>query len=86
MDSCFIFDLETTGLNPYYDEITEIGIITTNSSKESLSILVNPNREISSEAIRLTGITNEMVREKGVPIKTAIQKLHQFVRRHTKPK
>ena len=84
-NACFYFDLETTGLNPYYDEIIEIGILTEDGS-DSLSILVDPKRELSDEIIRITGITNELIETKGVPIQVAIQQLHAFVRKHSKPR
>lgn len=58
-----VFDLETTGLNPETDRITEIGAVRIRDGliRASFSQLVNPEREISAEITALTGITNEMV-------------------------
>ena len=59
-----ILDLETTGLSPSHNRITEIALIelSSNGEYEEWSSLVNPNVEISSKIEGLTGITNDMVR------------------------
>lgn len=59
-----ILDLETTGLNPCTNRITEIALIeiSANGRHEEWSSLVNPDVEISSKIEILTGITNEMVK------------------------
>lgn len=63
-----VFDLETTGLNssPVYgnmDRIIEIGAykIIGGEIAESFSTFINPERKLSDEIIKLTGITPEMV-------------------------
>lgn len=59
-----VFDLETTGLDPFSgDQICEIGAVKV-KDKETLGSfdqLVNPSRWISPEVTALTHITNEMV-------------------------
>lgn len=57
------FDLETTGIQIATDRIVEISIlkIFPNGNKESKTWLVNPEMEISKEAIAIHGITNEKV-------------------------
>ena len=59
-----ILDLETTGLSPSLNRITEIALIelSSNGGYEEWSSLVNPDVEISSKIESLTGITNDMVR------------------------
>lgn len=59
------FDIETTGLDPMYDEIIEIGAIKIENGKEVevFSTLVKPKYEIDEFISELTGITNEMVKE-----------------------
>lgn len=56
-------DIETTGLNPKYDDIIEIGAVKFRGGKaeESFQSLINPGYKISNEIIRLTGITNQML-------------------------
>jgi len=57
------FDLETTGINIATDRIVEISIlkIFPNGTQESKTWLVNPEIEISEQAIAVHGITNEKV-------------------------
>lgn len=56
-------DIETTGLDPSYDEIIEIGAIKVRNNKitNKFSSLVKPESEISEFIEELTGITNEML-------------------------
>ena len=57
-------DLETTGVSPSVDRITEIGIVLVDgdSTIQEWSSLVDPGIPIAPEIQALTGITNEMVR------------------------
>jgi ATP-dependent DNA helicase DinG len=73
-------DIETTGLDPQNDAITEIGAVCFNGHRieSEWSTLVNPGRPIPPFVTQLTGITNEMVRA-APPIKAVIQDLANFV-------
>ena len=59
------FDIETTGLDPAYDEIIEIGAIKIENDKEieTFCTLIKPEYEIDEFITELTGITNEMVKK-----------------------
>lgn len=63
LDSFVVIDIETTGLDPEYDEIIELGAFKVKEGKitETFSKLVKPKYEISEFITQLTGITNEMV-------------------------
>jgi DNA polymerase III epsilon subunit len=66
LDEYIVFDLETTGLSPLSgDEIIEIGAVKIFGDQiDEQSVfhtLVNPRRRISDEAMKINGITNEMV-------------------------
>ncbi len=63
-DYC-VFDLETTGFDPSFDRIVEIGALRVRSGEvvEEFHSLVNPERKISSDSIKVHGITDEMVKD-----------------------
>ena len=58
-----VIDLETTGLNPQYDFITEFGAVLVENSEivDTFEQFVKPKKRIPEEVENLTGITNEMV-------------------------
>ena len=62
-DTLAFVDLETTGGNPAYDRITEIGIVRMQNGVllEQWSSLVNPQCPISPYIEAFTGISSEMV-------------------------
>lgn len=61
-----IFDLETTGLDLVKDRIIQISYIKVhpNGLEERGNELVNPGKEIPEEVVKLTGITNDDVKDK----------------------
>jgi len=63
-----IVDFETSGLNPYYDDIIEIGAKALNSDN-SFATLLKPksNKPISQKITDITGITNGDLRTGGKP-------------------
>lgn len=73
-------DIETTGLNPREDKITEIAAVRFNGDViiDEFQSLVNPNKPIPSNVIQLTHITNDMVRN-APQVLEVIPKLAQFV-------
>ena len=57
-------DLETTGLYPGKDGVTELAVVRVEGEKVyRFSRLVNPKRPIPERVVRLTGIRNEDVRD-----------------------
>ena len=59
-----VFDLETTGLSPFKDEIIEIGAVKVDKDGkiiETFTTLVKPTQPVSEFIQNLTGISNEML-------------------------
>lgn len=79
-DEFVVFDIETTGLNKLSDEITEIGAVKIRNYEiiDRFSALIDPQKEISDEIIKLTGITNEMVYGKPT-INTVLPEFLNFI-------
>lgn len=63
-----VFDTETTGLDPRSgDRIVEVGCIELNNylpTGREFQIYINPGRPVSEATVRITGITNEILRDK----------------------
>jgi len=78
-----IIDLETTGLDPKNDEIIEIGTLIVTFTNEDGFIaaefadnqLQQPEKPISEEITKITGITNEDVAGKSIDWQTLATKL-----------
>lgn len=73
-------DLEMTGLSPLKDKIIEVGAVYVKNNKieAELSMLINPNIIIPDEIVRLTGITQDMVKDKP-KIHEVIGKILEFI-------
>ena len=58
-----VFDVETTGLEPEFAEIIEIGAVKVVNGElvETFQSLIKPEKEIPSIITEITGITNDMV-------------------------
>lgn len=60
-----ILDLETTGFKPTESGITEVAIISMINGKEEIfETLVNPGMRVPAEITEITGINDDMVRDK----------------------
>ena len=64
-ESYTVVDVETTGLDPKKDKITEIGAIRVEKGEiaDSFHKLVNPGRKLEERIVSLTGLTDEILRE-----------------------
>lgn len=62
-DNFVVIDIETTGLDPSYDEIIEIAALKINSNEivDKFETLIKPSEPLDEFIIGLTGITNEML-------------------------
>ncbi len=64
-DEFVVFDIETTGLSPINDKITEIGAVLVKGGQvvSKFSTFANPEMHIPENITELTGITDEMVKD-----------------------
>lgn len=76
-----VVDVETTGLKCGEDEIIEIAAlrIRAGTVSDSFSCLVKSGREISGDIRKLTGITEDMLRDAGLPLKTVLESFTAFI-------
>ncbi len=75
-----IFDIESTGLNPNSETVTEIGAIIWKNGEviSEFHTYADPGKSIPVEIVKLTGITDDMV--KGAPSqKQAIESFKEFI-------
>lgn len=80
----YYMDSETTGLNPYHNEITEIAIMRTRDSKHAyMSTLVKTTKPIPQNVIRLNGISNELVEKEGISYREMMDNVIDFLRKNT---
>lgn len=75
-----IFDIETTGLSPYYDKIIEFGAIKYHKGVQvdSIQMFIDPEEKISDKIFSITRISNDDI--KGAPkIKEALETIKKFI-------
>lgn len=73
------YDFETTGLNPFHEEIIEYAFFNLHTG-EKITGIVNPNKRIPEIVVKITKITNEMVQMEE-PLEGHGQILHNFLNR-----
>ncbi len=80
VDDYVVFDLETTGLKAYEAEIIEIGALKYRNNKliDTFSVLVKPKRRIPNVITQITGINEEMVKDKE-SIEVVLPKFIEFI-------
>lgn len=76
-----VLDVETTGLDPDKDAIIEIAAIKVEQGVEAgrLHELIRYDKGIPKKVVELTGITDEMLAEKGIELERAVSGLLSFV-------
>ena len=77
-----VFDLETTGLNPYKNEIIEIGAIRVNRDSvnhDTFQRLVKPSQKVPKKITELTGITQSMIDSDAKELEASLLEFISFV-------
>ena len=74
-------DIETTGLSVYKDKIIEIGAykVYPNGKTANFSELIKIDTELPKEIIKLTKITDEMLKEKGKQANEVYDNFKDFI-------
>ena len=87
MDNTFILDFETTGLNPYYDEIIEIAI-KPYGIDDIYTKLTKPikTKKLNQKVVEITKITDDMLLNDGINIYTAFDEMINFMIKYIKNK
>ncbi len=75
------FDIETTGLNPEYHKLIEIGCVKTENGTvvETFSRIIDPKESLPEEIKRMTGISEEDILNYGVEEDDAIKDFLNFI-------
>ena len=78
-----MLDIETTGLNPYRDHVTELGAVKVRANQvvdEFSQLVVYPrSNHVPHFITKLNGITEEMLLNEGKPVKEAMTAFRTFI-------
>lgn len=76
-----VIDLETTGLNPMEDHIIEIAALFVNEGNpvREFNRLVCIDQPLSTDIMRLTGISDDDLRKQGQPLRQVMSDLQVFI-------
>lgn len=74
-----VLDLETDGLNPGNDNIIEIGVVKVGEKQENFQRFIKIEGKLPEEIKKLTKIDDEMLEEKGIPLKRALEEFIDFI-------
>lgn len=73
-------DIETTGIDVTKDDIISIGAVkVVNGGFENFDVLIQVQQEVPKAISELTGLSKQILDGKGIPLKTALEQLDQFI-------
>ena len=80
----FVIDYETNGLNPFHDDVIEIAIKVLGTDKSFECLVIHQNKKgLPGKITEITGITNQLLKEKGLNHKDAYTKMISFIEENT---
>lgn len=71
------YDLETTGFNPYHDNIIEIAAM--DNLGNDFNTLINIEKSLPNKIIEITNITDDMLKEQGINTRDALKKFKSYL-------
>lgn len=74
----FVLDFETTGLNPYHDDMIECCIKVLNSD-DIFTTFIKTDKKLSDKVVSITNITNDILERDGIQYKVFLEKLMRFL-------
>jgi len=78
-----VLDFETTGLNPYHDDMIECCIKVLNSD-DIFTSLIKTDKRLSEKVVQITHITNDKLERDGLQYKLFLEKLMRFMLNNVK--
>jgi DNA polymerase-3 subunit alpha (Gram-positive type) len=83
---CIVYDIETTGFSPKTHEITQLAAQKVYRNEKGEVVVLDKfnrycktNRPVPKEVTDLTGISDEMLAEKGIPVAQAMEEFEKFI-------
>ena len=73
------YDLETTGFNPYHNDIIEIAAM--DNFGNNFNVLINIEKRLPNKIIEITNITDDMLKNQGINTKDAFEKFNDFLKK-----
>lgn len=78
-----MLDIETTGLNPYRDHVTELGGVKVRNNEivaQYSNLVFYPrSNKVPAFITKLNGITEQQLLDEGVPVKQAMTEFREFI-------
>ena len=71
------YDLETTGFNPYHNNIIEIAAM--DNLGNHFNVLINIEEKLPKKITEITNITDNMLKEQGISTNDAFEKFKTFL-------
>lgn len=78
-ENTLIIDFETSGLNPYHDEIIEIAAKKLRED-DSYTTLIKYKKSLDKKIVEITKITDDMLIKEGVSQRTAFHNFGEFIK------
>ena len=76
MNRIIWYDLETTGFNPYHNNIIEIAAV--DNLGNNINILLKINESLPQKIVEITNITDDLLKDEGVDQYEGLNEFNNF--------